>query len=392
MKKPLYFDYAATTPVDPRVASKMMLFLTSEGVFGNPSSSSYSFGVEAREAVEEARLQVAKLIGAEAHEIIWTSGATESNNIAIKGAAHFFKNRGKHLITLKTEHKAVLENMKALEESGFSITYLKPEQNGIINLSKFESAIHKDTIVVSIMWVNNEIGVIQPISQIGKICRKKRIIFHVDAAQAAGKVDIDVNASNVDLLSLSSHKVYGPKGIGALYIRHQTRNQLLPQIHGGGQEYGLRPGTLPTHQIVCMGEACSIAAKEIKKERSQIEKLYKKLLSGIKEIKEIQINGDLKKRVPHNLNVSFRLVDAESLIMAIKDKVAISSGSACTSESLDPSHVLLALGNDEETAFSSVRLSMGRFTTEKEIEYLIKLLKEEVCKLREISSEWEKNL
>ena len=388
MKTPLYFDYSATTPVDARVAAQMMNFLTKDGVFGNPASRSHAFGWQAEEAVEIARRHVAELIGADPREIIWTSGATESNNLAIKGAAHFNRQKGKHIITLKTEHKAVLDTVRELEREGFDATYLEPNTDGLINIDKLKAAIRDDTILISVMWVNNEIGVIQPIAEISKICRERKIVFHTDAAQAAGKINMQVGDTDVDLLSLSAHKVYGPKGIGALYVRRKPRVRLEAQMHGGGHERGMRSGTLPTHQIVGMGEACRLAATEMDSERERILKLRDKLLSGVQDIEEIYINGDLQNRVPHNLNISFNFVEGESLIMAIKD-VAVSSGSACTSASLEPSYVLRALGRNDELAHSSIRFSIGRFTTEEEIDFLTNLLCDKIGKLRDLSPLWE---
>ena len=388
MKLPIYFDYSATTPVDPRVAEKMTRFLTPDGVFGNPASRSHQFGWEAEEAVEEARHNVAELIGADPREIIWTSGATESDNLAIKGAAHFYKGRGKHLVTVKTEHKAVLDTMRELEREGFEVSYLDPQTNGLLDLDKFKAALRPDTTVASVMWVNNEIGVIQPMREIGEICRANKTFFHTDAAQAPGKIAMDVNAANVDLLSLSAHKAYGPKGIGAIYVRRKPRVRLEAQMHGGGHERGLRSGTLPTHQIVGMGEAFRICREEMPAECEHVRRLRDKLLAGAREIEEIYINGDLESRVPHNLNISFNFVEGESLIMAIKD-VAVSSGSACTSASLEPSYVLRALGRNDELAHSSIRFSIGRFTVDEEIDYLIDLLRQRIGKLRELSPLWE---
>lgn len=385
-KKPIYLDYSATTPVDPRVASAMIPWLTEH--FGNPASRSHGFGWEAEEAVENARVEVAKLVNADAKEIIWTSGATESNNLAIKGAAQFYKTKGKHLITLKTEHKAVLDTMRELERVGFEVTYLDPEPNGLLDLEKFKAAIRADTIVVSVMFVNNEIGVIQPIAEIGEICRSKGIIFHVDAAQATGKVVIDLEGLKVDLMSFSAHKTYGPKGIGALYVRRKPRVRLEAQTHGGGHERGLRSGTLATHQIVGMGEAFRIAREEMAAENERIRMLRDRLLAGIQDMEEVYVNGDLEHRVPHNLNVSFNFVEGESLIMGIKE-LAVSSGSACTSASLEPSYVLRALGRNDELAHSSIRFTLGRFTTEADIDYAIALLKERIQKLRDMSPLWE---
>lgn len=385
-KYPIYLDYSATTPVDPRVAQAMIPWLTEH--FGNPASRSHGFGWEAEEAVETARADVAKLVNADPKEIIWTSGATESNNLAIKGAAQFYKTKGKHLITLKTEHKAVLDTMRELERMGFDVTYLDPEPSGLLDLEKFKAALRPDTIVVSVMFVNNEIGVIQPIAEIGEICRIKGIIFHVDAAQATGKVVIDLEALKVDLMSFSAHKTYGPKGIGALYVRRKPRVRLEAQMHGGGHERGLRSGTLATHQIVGMGEAFRIAREEMATESERIRMLRDRLLAGIKDMEEVYVNGDLDHRVPHNLNVSFNFVEGESLIMGIKE-LAVSSGSACTSASLEPSYVLRALGRNDELAHSSIRFTLGRFTTEADIDYTVALLKERIQKLRDMSPLWE---
>lgn len=386
LKLPIYLDYSATTPVDPRVAEKMIPYLTEK--FGNPASRSHAFGWEAEAAVEEAREQVARLVNADAKEIVWTSGATESNNLAIKGAAHFYSGKGKHLITVKTEHKAVLDTCRELERQGFEVTYLDVQGNGLIDLDAFKAALRPDTIVVSVMFVNNEIGVIQPIAEIGEICREKGIIFHVDAAQATGKVAIDLATLKVDLMSFSAHKTYGPKGIGALYIRRKPRVRLEAQMHGGGHERGFRSGTLPTHQIVGMGEAFRIAREEMAAENGRIRALRDRLLKGISDIEHVYINGDLEQRIPHNLNVSFAYVEGESMLMAIKD-LAVSSGSACTSASLEPSYVLRALGRDDELAHSSIRFTIGRFNTEEEIDYAVKLLHEKIGKLRELSPLWE---
>lgn len=385
-KLPIYLDYSATTPVDPRVAEKMIPYLT--GKFGNPASRSHSFGWEAEEAVENARAEVAKLIGADSKEIVWTSGATESDNLAIKGAAQFYKSKGKHIITVKTEHKAVLDTCRELERQGFEVTYMDVQENGLLDIEAFKAAIRPDTIVVSVMYVNNEIGVIQDIPQIGEICREKGIIFHVDATQAPGKVKIDLNTLRVDLMSLSAHKAYGPKGIGALYVRRKPRVRLEAQMHGGGHERGFRSGTLATHQIVGMGEAFRIAREEMDSESERIRMLRDRLWHGIQDMEEVYINGDADQRVPHNLNVSFNFVEGESLIMAIKD-LAVSSGSACTSASLEPSYVLRALGRNDEMAHSSIRFTLGRFTTEEEIDFAIALLKSKIGKLRELSPLWE---
>ncbi len=388
MRKPIYLDNSATTPVDPRVAEKLCAYLTMDGEFGNPASRSHVFGWKAEEAVEQARTHVANLIGADPKEIIWTSGATESDNLAIKGAAHFNSGKGKHIVTSKTEHKAVLDTCRQLEREGFEVTYLEPEANGLIDLEKLEAALRPDTTLVSIMHVNNEIGVIQDIPAIGRITRARGIVFHSDAAQSAGKVPIDVQAMNVDLLSLSGHKVYGPKGIGALYVRRKPRVRIEAQMHGGGHERGLRSGTLPTHQIVGMGEAFRLAAIEMPAEIERIRRLRDRLLNGFKDIEEVYVNGDLDHRVAHNLNVSFNFVEGESLIMALKD-LAVSSGSACTSSSLEPSYVLRALGRNDELAHSSIRFTLGRFTTEEDIDYTIALIHEKIGKLRELSPLWE---
>jgi cysteine desulfurase len=386
LKFPIYLDYSATTPVDPRVAQKMIPFLTEK--FGNPASRSHAFGWEAEAAVEEARADVAALVNADPKEIIWTSGATESNNLAIKGAAHFYSGKGKHIVTLKTEHKAVLDTFRELERQGFEATYLEVKDDGLVDMDQLRQAIRKDTVLVSVMYVNNEIGVIQPIVEIGELCRSKGIVFHVDAAQATGKVVINLQALKVDLMSFSAHKTYGPKGIGALYVRRKPRVRLEAQMHGGGHERGLRSGTLATHQIVGMGEAFRIAREEMAAENERIRYLRDKLLKGVSDIEESHVNGDLDHRVPHNLNVSFNFVEGESLIMAIKD-VAVSSGSACTSASLEPSYVLRALGRSDELAHSSIRFTIGRFTTEEEIDYTIDLLHRKLTKLRELSPLWE---
>lgn len=385
-KLPIYLDYSATTPVDPRVAEKMIPYLTEH--FGNPASRSHPFGWEAEAAVEQAREDVAALVGADSKEIIWTSGATESNNLALKGAAHFYQGKGKHLITVKTEHKAVLDTCRELERQGFEVTYLDPDERGLVGIDQFKKALRKDTIVTSVMLVNNEIGVVQPIAQIGEICRDKGVIFHVDAAQATGKVAIDLQQIKVDLMSFSAHKTYGPKGVGALFVRRKPRVRLEAQMHGGGHERGLRSGTLATHQIVGMGEAFRIAREEMATENERIRRLRDKLLKGISDIEETYVNGDLEQRVPHNLNISFNFVEGESLIMAIKD-VAVSSGSACTSASLEPSYVLRALGRNDELAHSSIRFTIGRFTTEEEIDYTIDLLHRKLTTLRELSPLWE---
>lgn len=386
MKLPVYLDYSATTPTDPRVASVMIPFLTEH--FGNPASRSHPYGWEAEAAVEQAREEVAKLVNADPKEIIWTSGATESNNLAIKGAANFYQSKGKHLITMKTEHKAVLDTMRELERQGFEVTYLDPEASGLLDLEKLKAAIRPDTILISIMFVNNEIGVIQPIREIGEICREKGIVFHVDSAQATGKVEIDLNALKVDLMSFSAHKTYGPKGIGALYVRRKPRVRLEAQMHGGGHERGFRSGTLATHQIAGMGEAFRIAREEMATENERIRMLRDRLWAGLSDIEEVHINGDIDQRVPHNLNVSFNYVEGESLIMALKD-LAVSSGSACTSASLEPSYVLRALGRSDELAHSSIRFSIGRFTTVEEIDFAIDLIKHKIGKLRELSPLWD---
>lgn len=385
-KMPIYLDYSATTPVDPRVAQKMIPYLTEQ--FGNPASRSHAFGWDAEKAVENAREEVAKLVNADPKEIVWTSGATEAINLALKGAAHFYKAKGKHLITVRTEHKAVLDTMRELEREGYEVTYLTPEPNGLLDLEKFKAAIRPDTILVSVMYVNNEIGVIQDIPAIGEICRDKGIIFHVDSAQATGKVVIDLASLKVDLMSFSAHKTYGPKGIGALYVRRKPRVRLEAQMHGGGHERGMRSGTLATHQIVGMGEAFRIAREEMAAENERIRMLRDRLLKGLSDIEEVHINGDMEHRVPHNLNISFNFVEGESLLMAIKD-LAVSSGSACTSASLEPSYVLRALGRSDELAHSSIRFSVGRFTTEQEIDYAIELLHQKIGKLRELSPLWE---
>ena len=385
---PIYLDYSATTPVDPRVAAKMSECLTKEGVFGNPASRSHSFGWDSEKLIDEARDNVAKLIKANKKEIVWTSGATESDNLAIKGAAYFYREKGNHLITLTTEHKAVLDTMRYLESEGFEVTYLNPKSNGLVDIEELKKSIRPTTTLISIMHVNNEIGVIQDLLTIGKICRDNKIIFHVDAAQSPGKVEIDVDKFNIDLLSLSAHKAYGPKGIGALYVRRKPRIRLQPQMHGGGHERGFRSGTLPTHQIVGMGEAFRIAREEMDADNKRITKLRDKLWNGLNSIEEIYLNGDINQRIPGNLNVSFNFVEGESLIMAIKD-MAVSSGSACTSASLEPSYVLRALGRSDELAHSSIRISIGKYTTVEEVDYSVSLIKEAVSKLRELSPLWE---
>ncbi|WP_301103151.1 IscS subfamily cysteine desulfurase [Propionivibrio sp.] len=386
LKLPIYLDYSATTPVDPRVAEKMIPYLVEK--FGNPASRSHAFGWEAEAAVEEARDEVAKLVGADPKEIVWTSGATESNNLAIKGAAHFYSGKGKHVITVKTEHKAVLDTCRELEREGFEVTYLDVMENGLLDLDVFKAALRPDTILVSLMFVNNEIGVIQPIAEVGEICREKGIIFHVDAAQATGKVEIDLTRLKVDLMSFSAHKTYGPKGVGALYVRRKPRVRLEAQMHGGGHERGFRSGTLATHQIVGMGEAFRLAREEMGVENVRIRALRDRLLKGLSDIDQVFINGDLEQRVAHNLNISFAYIEGESMLMAIKD-LAVSSGSACTSASLEPSYVLRALGREDELAHSSIRFTLGRFNSEAEIDYAIKLLHEKIGKLRELSPLWE---
>ncbi|QQE07703.1 IscS subfamily cysteine desulfurase [Cupriavidus sp. ISTL7] len=383
---PIYMDYSATTPVDPRVADKMIPYLREQ--FGNPASRSHAYGWEAEKAVEEAREQVAALVGADPREIVWTSGATESDNLAIKGAANFYSGKGKHIITVKTEHKAVLDTTRELERQGFEVTYLDVQENGLIDIEVFKQALRPDTILVSVMLVNNEIGVIQDIEQIGEVCREKGIIFHCDAAQATGKVEIDLSKLKVDLMSFSAHKTYGPKGIGALYVRRKPRVRIEAQMHGGGHERGMRSGTLATHQIVGMGEAFRIAREEMATENERIRMLRDRLWNGLSGMEEVYLNGDFERRVPHNLNVSFNFVEGESLIMAIKD-VAVSSGSACTSASLEPSYVLRALGRNDELAHSSIRFTVGRFTTEQEIDYTVELLKSKIGKLRDLSPLWE---
>ena len=388
LKLPIYLDYSATTPVDPRVAKSMMECLTHEGNFGNPASRSHSFGWKAEEAVEDARRNVAELVNADPKEIVWTSGATESNNLAIKGAAHFYSKNGKHIITLKTEHKAVLDTCRQLEREGFEVTYLEPQTNGLVDMDMLKAAIREDTVLISIMHVNNEIGVVQDIKAIGALAREKKIIFHVDAAQSPGKVGIDVKDMNVDLMSFSAHKTYGPKGIGALYVSRKPRVRIEAQMHGGGHERGMRSGTLPTHQIVGMGEAFRIAKEEMAGENERIRTLRDRLLNGLNDMEEVYINGDIDQRVPHNLNMSFNFVECESLIMALKD-IAISSGSACTSASLEPSYVLRALGRDDELAHSSLRFSIGRFTTEQDVDHAIKVIRQAVSKLRDLSPLWD---
>ena len=388
MKLPIYLDYSATTPVDPRVAEKMCSCLTLDQNFGNPASRSHEFGWAADEAVTKARNDVANLINADPKEIVWTSGATESDNLAIKGVAHFYQKKGKHIITCKTEHKAVLDTCRQLEREGFDVTYMDPEENGLIDLKKLEAAMRDDTILVSIMHVNNEIGVIQDIKAIGELTRSKGILFHVDGAQSAGKVPIDLQDLNVDLMSFSAHKIYGPKGIGALYVRRKPRVRLEAQMHGGGHERGMRSGTLATHQIVGMGEAFHIAKEEMATENDRLISLRNRLFDGIKDMEEIYVNGDIEQRITGNLNVSFNFVEGESLIMSLRD-IAVSSGSACTSASLEPSYVLRALGRSDELAHSSIRFTMGRFTTEEEVDHTIKIVRAAVEKLRDLSPLWE---
>jgi len=387
-KHPIYLDYSATTPVDERVAEKMCSYLTREGVFGNPASRSHAFGWEAEAAVEEARKHIADLVGANPKEIVFTSGATESDNLAIKGVAHFYNKKGKHIVTCKTEHKAVLDTCRQLEREGYEVTYLDPEPNGLVDLGKLEAALRDDTVLVSIMHVNNEIGVIQDIAAIGELCRNKKILFHVDAAQSPGKVPINLEELKVDLMSFSAHKVYGPKGIGALYVQRKPRVRLEAQMHGGGHERGMRSGTLATHQIVGMGEAFRIAREEMEIENRRIHSLRDRLWNGLKDMEEVYVNGDLDQRIPGNINISFNFVEGESLLMALKD-LAISSGSACTSASLEPSYVLRALGRNDELAHSSIRFSIGRFTTEKDVDYTIDHVRSAVEKLRELSPLWD---
>jgi cysteine desulfurase len=383
---PIYLDYSATNPCDPRVVDAMIPWLREH--FGNPASRSHAWGWEAEAAVEKAREQVAQLIGADPREIVWTSGATESNNLALKGAAHFYKGKGKHIITVKTEHKAVLDTCRELERQGFEVTYMDVQADGLLDLDAFKAAIRPDTILASVMFVNNEIGVIQDIAAIGAICREKGVIFHVDAAQATGRVDVDLASLPVDLMSLTSHKTYGPKGIGALFVRRKPRVRIEAQIHGGGHERGMRSGTLPTHQIVGMGEAYRIAREEMHAENERIRALQQRLLNGLKDVEEVFLNGHPEKRVPHNLNMSFNFVEGESLIMGIKG-VAVSSGSACTSASLEPSYVLRALGRSDELAHSSLRMTIGRWTTEEEIDYAVQTIRENVARLSELSPLWE---
>ncbi|MGJ8690894.1 MAG: IscS subfamily cysteine desulfurase [Thalassotalea sp.] len=388
MKLPIYFDYSATTPVDKRVAEKMMQYMTTDGFYGNPASRSHKFGWQAEEAVDVARNQIADLINADPREIVITSGATESDNLAIKGAANFYGKKGKHIITCKTEHKAVLDTFRELERQGFEATYLEPEANGLIDLTKLEAAMRDDTVLVSIMHVNNEIGVIQDIGEIGEMCRARKIVFHVDAAQSVGKIPVDMQALKVDLLSISAHKMYGPKGIGALYVRRKPRIRLEAQMHGGGHERGMRSGTLATHQIVGFGEACRIAKEEMAQDLAHVTAMRDRLWNGVQSMEQVFINGDVEKRYQGNLNVSFNFVEGESLIMALKD-LAVSSGSACTSASLEPSYVLRALGLNDEMAHSSIRFSFGRFTTAEEIDYAIDLIQKAIGHLRDMSPLWE---
>ncbi|AYQ42721.1 cysteine desulfurase [Burkholderia aenigmatica] len=387
--RPIYMDYSATTPVDPRVVDKMVPFLHEQ--FGNPASRSHSYGWDAEQAVEEARAHVAALLGADPREIVWTSGATEGNNLAIKGAAHFYQGKGKHLVTVKTEHKAVLDTCRELERQGFDVTYLDVREDGLLDLDAVKQALRADTILVSVMLANNETGVIQPVAEIGALCRARGIVFHCDAVQAAGKIPVDVNALNVDLLTVTAHKVYGPKGIGALYVRRKPRVRIEAQMHGGGHERGMRSGTLPTHQIVGMGEAFRLAKKEMGEESRRVGALRDRLLAGLSTLDEVYVNGDLTRRIPHNLNVSFNFVEGESLIMGIKG-VAVSSGSACTSASLEPSYVLRALGRSDELAHSSIRFTLGRFTTEAEVDSVIAQVRDTVGKLRELSPLWDMHL
>ncbi len=384
--QPIYLDYSATTPVDPRVAEKMIPFITEH--FGNPASRSHAYGWRADEAVEQARFDVAELVHADPKEIVWTSGATESNNLAIKGAARFHQKKGKHLITVKTEHKAVLDSMRELEREGFEVTYLTPEPNGLVDLDKFAAALRPDTVLASVMLVNNEIGVIQDIAALGALCHARGAMFHVDAAQATGKVEIDLQKLTVDLMSFSAHKTYGPKGIGALYVRRKPRARIEAQMHGGGHERGMRSGTLAPHQIVGMGEAFRIAREEMQLENARIKRLRDKLLAGLRDIEEAYVNGDLQQRVAHNLNISFNYVEGESLMMAMKD-LAVSSGSACTSASLEPSYVLRALGRPDELAHSSIRFTLGRYTTESEVDHAVKLIRDKIQKLRDLSPLWD---
>ena len=388
MKLPVYMDYSATTPVDPRVAEKMCSCLTLEGTFGNPASRSHAFGWSAESAVEEARREVAALVNADPKEIVWTSGATESDNLALKGAAHFYQKKGKHIITCKTEHKAVLDTCRQLEREGFEVTYLDPEPSGLIDLGKLEDAMREDTTLVSIMHVNNEIGVIQDIESIGEITRSRKVLFHVDAAQSTGKVPIDLDRQKVDLMSFSAHKTYGPKGVGALYVRRKPRVRVEAQMHGGGHERGMRSGTLATHQIVGMGEAFRIAREEMAADNERVLALRQRFWNGIRDMEQVFLNGDEEQRVAGNLNVSFAFVEGESLIMALKD-LAMSSGSACTSASLEPSYVLRAIGRDDELAHSSLRFTLGRFSTREEVDYAIEKIRSQVGRLRDLSPLWD---
>ena len=388
MKLPIYLDYSATTPVDPRVAEKMCACLTLDGTFGNPASRSHQFGWDAEKLIDEARVNVAALINANPKEIVWTSGATESDNLAIKGAAQFYKKKGNHIITVKTEHKAVLDTCRQLEREGFEVTYMDVQENGLLDLDAFKAAIREDTILASVMHVNNEIGVVQDIAAIGEICRENKVIFHVDGAQSAGKVEIDLEKMKVDLMSFSAHKIYGPKGIGALYVRRKPRIRVEAQMHGGGHERGMRSGTLPTHQIVGMGEAFRIAKEEMAAENERFMALRNKLLDGLKDMEEVYVNGDLEQRIAGNLNISFNFVEGESLMMALKD-MAVSSGSACTSASLEPSYVLRALGREDELAHSSLRFTFGRFSTEEEVDYVLSQVRGQVERLRDLSPLWD---
>ena len=388
MKLPIYLDYSATTPVDPRVAEAMCACLTPDGTFGNPASRSHAFGWAAEELVEQARADVAALVNADPKEIVWTSGATESDNLAIKGAAHFYRKKGKHIVTVKTEHKAVLDTCRQLEREGFEVTYLDPEPDGLVDVDRFRAALRDDTVVASVMHVNNEIGVVQDIAALGEVCRERKVIFHVDAAQGAGKVPIDLKALPVDLMSFSAHKIYGPKGIGALYVQRKPRVRIEAQMHGGGHERGMRSGTLPTHQIVGMGTAFRIAREEMQTENERVLSLRNRLWDGIKDMEEIYVNGDLERRIAGNLNVSFNFVEGESLMMALKD-LAVSSGSACTSASLEPSYVLRAIGREDELAHSSIRFSIGRFTTAEEVDRVIESVRVQVERLRELSPLWD---
>ncbi|MCA2017822.1 IscS subfamily cysteine desulfurase [Vibrio tritonius] len=388
MKLPIYLDYSATCPVDTRVAEKMVQYMTMDGTFGNPASRSHRYGWQAEEAVDTAREQIADLINADPREIVFTSGATESDNLALKGAAHFYGKQGKHIITSKTEHKAILDTCRQLEREGYEVTYMQPESNGLIDLAKLEAAMREDTVLVSIMHVNNEIGVIQDIAAIGELCRSRKIIFHVDAAQSAGKLPIDVQEMKVDLISLSAHKIYGPKGIGALYVRRKPRIRLEAQMHGGGHERGFRSGTLATHQIVGFGEACRIAKEEMQQDYDHAKALRDRMLAGLEDMEAVTVNGDLEQRLPNNLNISFAFVEGESLLMSLKD-IAVSSGSACTSASLEPSYVLRALGLNDELAHSSIRFSFGRYTTEEEVDHAVTQIRAAVTKLRELSPLWD---